>query len=261
MSGAADGQTAVTIRRIRRRPEPLPFLPVGGVLVLALLGVVAFACWPFARDWIEAPTRAAAEAALADGYGWVRVAVDGQEVVLSGTLPALGADAGAEDAVRAALAETWLGKHPPAWGVTSRFEMAEAPPDPPPAPAPAPDVVAADQCDAALAALLREPIRFDTASATVQADSFGLLDRIAEAAATCPGRMRIEGHTDAQGDAEMNVALSQARAEAVRDQLVSRGLEADRFDTVGRGAADPVADDATAEGRAQNRRIEIEAIR
>lgn len=69
--------------------------------------------------------------------------------------------------------------------------------------------------------------------------------------------MVVEGHTDAQGAAEFNQQLSQRRAEAVRSYLVSRGIAADRITAEGHGLTRPVSDNGTAEGRANNRRVEI----
>ncbi len=69
-------------------------------------------------------------------------------------------------------------------------------------------------------------------------------------------RVRIAGHTDGVGDPEENQRLSEARAEAVRDYLVSHGIDASRVEAVGYGDTQPVASNDTDEGRAQNRRIE-----
>jgi outer membrane protein OmpA-like peptidoglycan-associated protein len=67
----------------------------------------------------------------------------------------------------------------------------------------------------------------------------------------------VEGHTDAKGSPWKNVDLSRRRAEAVRRYLVSRGCATDRLVARGMGPDRPVADNATVEGRANNRRIEI----
>lgn len=67
----------------------------------------------------------------------------------------------------------------------------------------------------------------------------------------------IEGHTDSQGQRQYNMDLGQKRADAVKAQLVSRGVAADRIKTVGVGPDRPIADNKTAEGRANNRRVEI----
>jgi outer membrane protein OmpA-like peptidoglycan-associated protein len=69
--------------------------------------------------------------------------------------------------------------------------------------------------------------------------------------------LTIEGHSDSQGQRDYNVELSQKRAEAVKMQLVARGVAADRIKTVGIGPERPIADNKTAEGRANNRRVEI----
>jgi OOP family OmpA-OmpF porin len=67
----------------------------------------------------------------------------------------------------------------------------------------------------------------------------------------------IVGHTDSTGTAEYNMALSLRRAEAVRDYLVSEGIDTSIIKVSGEGESDPVASNATAQGRAQNRRVDI----
>jgi outer membrane protein OmpA-like peptidoglycan-associated protein len=67
----------------------------------------------------------------------------------------------------------------------------------------------------------------------------------------------VEGYTDSQGSAAHNQELSDRRAQAVRDYLVSRGIASDRITAQGFGLTRPVADNGTAEGRANNRRVEI----
>ncbi len=70
-------------------------------------------------------------------------------------------------------------------------------------------------------------------------------------------KITVEGHTDSQGNASYNQDLSQRRAQAVRDYLVSRGMAADRVTAQGFGLTRPIADNASPEGRANNRRVEI----
>ncbi len=100
-------------------------------------------------------------------------------------------------------------------------------------------------------------VRFQTGSAAIDAGNNELLERLAELARNCPGNLTIEGHTDGRGDADMNKALSLARAAAVRDALTNLGIDADRLTATGLGATQPIADNTTAEGRARNRRIAI----
>ena len=70
-------------------------------------------------------------------------------------------------------------------------------------------------------------------------------------------RIRLEGHTDAIGQAEDNQVLSQKRAEAVRDWLISHGISAERLEAKGFGATRPIAGNETEEGRRENRRTEM----
>ncbi|MEM9170629.1 MAG: OmpA family protein, partial [Pseudomonadota bacterium] len=116
-------------------------------------------------------------------------------------------------------------------------------------------------CNEAFEALLTEArIEFKIASAQLDEASAPLLDRVAEAAEACPGRLRIEGHTDATGAGDVNERLSGFRAQAVKTALVDRGLDEALLEARGYGERRPIADNATAEGRARNRRIEIRAV-
>ena len=69
--------------------------------------------------------------------------------------------------------------------------------------------------------------------------------------------VRIEGHTDSDGDDEYNRQLSDGRARAVRAYLVEHGVEAARLEAVGYGETQPIADNLSASGRQQNRRVEV----
>jgi OOP family OmpA-OmpF porin len=101
-------------------------------------------------------------------------------------------------------------------------------------------------------------IRFEPGKAVIDMDSTGLLDRLIENAQRCPGAsIEIIGHTDGDGTDEANQALSEQRAQAVADYLTKAGLPGQRFSTVGFGSSQPLADNATEAGKAQNRRIEF----
>ena len=84
------------------------------------------------------------------------------------------------------------------------------------------------------------------------------LDNVADALKAQPDRkITVEGYTDSQGTQASNLVLSQARAEAVRKYLVSRGVAEEKIRATGFGAESPLAPNDTAEGRANNRRVEI----
>jgi OmpA-OmpF porin, OOP family len=101
-------------------------------------------------------------------------------------------------------------------------------------------------------------IRFVSGRANIDPDSAGLLDRLIETALRCPGaNIEVGGHTDAAGEDAANQALSEKRAQAVVDYLVKAGLPASRFTAVGYGSTQPVGDNNTEDGKAQNRRIEF----
>jgi len=70
----------------------------------------------------------------------------------------------------------------------------------------------------------------------------------------------VTGHTDNVGSPALNQKLSVARAEAVKSYLIGKGIEANRIYTEGKGQTQPIADNKTAEGRAKNRRVEVEVV-
>jgi len=84
------------------------------------------------------------------------------------------------------------------------------------------------------------------------------IDKLAEFLKKNPNRnLLIEGHTDNTGNEDFNLKLSQQRADAVRDQLVSRGIAPERITTKGYGPKYPAVDNDSSAGRQQNRRVEV----
>lgn len=103
-----------------------------------------------------------------------------------------------------------------------------------------------------------ENITFDTNRADVKPQFQQVLDQVAMSVRQYPGTVvRVEGHTDSVGSASYNQTLSENRALSVRSYLLQRGVEANRIDAYGYGLTRPIASNATAEGRAQNRRVEF----
>lgn len=99
---------------------------------------------------------------------------------------------------------------------------------------------------------------FSSGQADLKAEARGNLKPVLDFINRHPGKpVAIEGHTDDRGADDANQALSQRRAASVRDALVALGADAGRFQVVGRGEASPLADNATTEGRARNRRVEV----
>lgn len=99
---------------------------------------------------------------------------------------------------------------------------------------------------------------FDVGRATLRRDLSEVLDRIAEGLRSATrANVLIVGHTDALGGESANEKLSLARADNARSHLVSRGVLGTIVKTEGHGEREPVADNATAAGRAKNRRVEI----
>jgi outer membrane protein OmpA-like peptidoglycan-associated protein len=102
-------------------------------------------------------------------------------------------------------------------------------------------------------------VLFPTGGETLSDVARQSLDKVAQALQEQPqgSHIRIEGYTDARGSDASNEALSQRRAQAVRDYLAQRGVDGSMLEAVGRGEADPIASNDTPDGRANNRRVEI----
>ena len=121
-----------------------------------------------------------------------------------------------------------------------------------------PDIVPAEFAD--LAGILKG-INFDSDKDKIKPDSKPILDRAVKVLKKYPQvRIEISGHTDSRGEYEHNVDLSQRRAESVKQYLIDDGIAAERIETRGAGPNEPVADNETSDGRAENRRIEVKIL-
>lgn len=109
---------------------------------------------------------------------------------------------------------------------------------------------------------IREKVQFEYDKATILPVSFSLLDEVASVIRQHPQlkKIRVEGHASAEGSARHNQKLSEARAAAVRDYLVGKGIAPALLISQGFGIDQPIADNATPEGREQNRRVEFEIL-
>lgn len=145
----------------------------------------------------------------------------------------------------------------------------KAPPPPPPAPvaAPAPAPVAPPPAPVVPPAPVSEKVTYaadafyDFDKATLKPEGKAKLDDLVSKM----GGMNLEviiavGHTDSVGNDAYNQKLSVKRAESVKSYLESKGIEKNRIYTEGKGEKQPVADNKTSEGRAKNRRVEIEVV-
>jgi OOP family OmpA-OmpF porin len=107
---------------------------------------------------------------------------------------------------------------------------------------------------------IAEIVQFETNQAVLLPQSEQLLDEVAAALKEYPDieEVRVEGHTDSQGSPKLNMKLSEARAAAVRNYLIGKGIDGSRLVAQGFGQTKPVADNNTEEGRYKNRRVEFE---
>ncbi len=104
-------------------------------------------------------------------------------------------------------------------------------------------------------------IKFKSAKSIIAPSSYGILDNVVSIMKNNPKyNLRIEGHTDSQGKDEFNLKLSKERAAAVKNYLMKKGIGADRLSSEGFGEAVPIADNKTAKGRAENRRVELTVV-
>jgi outer membrane protein OmpA-like peptidoglycan-associated protein len=158
---------------------------------------------------------------------------------------------------------------------------AAPPPAPEPAPAPPPPpppadsdgdgvIDSADDCPGTPAGakvdargceaeLVLRGVNFEYNSAVLTPQDEAIVDSVAEILAKRPGfDVLVVGHTDSTGSDAYNLDLSDRRANAVRDRLIARGIPADQLRAEGRGETEPVADNGTPEGRAENRRVTLQ---
>lgn len=106
--------------------------------------------------------------------------------------------------------------------------------------------------------MIARGINFDVAKATIRAESMGALNTIVKMMQEHPElKFEIGGHTDSDSDDASNLKLSQARADAVRERLLSMGIDAARLTSKGYGETKPISPNTTADGKANNRRVEL----
>ena len=130
------------------------------------------------------------------------------------------------------------------------------PQTPPPAPPPAPKKaeIKGKKIE------LNENVEFKTNSHELANVTDPVLDEVVQIMKAHPEmiRVRVEGHTDKSGRAKYNQGLSERRAKTVKEYLISHGIEASRLTSKGFGMTRPIATNKTEEGRARNRRVEIQ---
>lgn len=108
------------------------------------------------------------------------------------------------------------------------------------------------------AKIVTHGINFDYNKASLKPESMGTLNMIVKIMnGDLDVKFEVGGHTDGDGDADYNLKLSQQRAEAVRNQLLSMGIDGSRLTAKGFGKSKPIADNTTEEGKANNRRVEF----
>lgn len=124
------------------------------------------------------------------------------------------------------------------------------------------DVPDAAVCEAEISALLDEKqIIFAPSSAVIDSASVKTINKIVTILNRCDtAAFEIGGHTDSQGREEMNLNLSQSRADAVLDSLLARNMLLGELSAIGYGEAQPIADNETEDGRQENRRIEFKLL-
>ena len=127
------------------------------------------------------------------------------------------------------------------------------PPPPPPAarPAPPPPPPPVEE------RIVLRGVNFDFDKATIRPDAAVILDEAASMLSSHSGNVTVSGYTDSVGTDVYNQGLSERRANAVKEYLVGKGIDASRLTTMGYGESNPIASNDTADGRALNRRVEL----
>ncbi len=167
---------------------------------------------------------------------WLSVDAQGQNVVLYGAA----LDAPAQRQAGKVAGQTWGVAQ-----VTNRIVV----------------VGEAGACQRPLDAMLQaQPVVFRAGRAELADASLGALRSLAGIIRDCGALLEIATHTDAKGDSAINQRLSQRRADAVRKHLVQNGVAAAHLVAVGYGESQPIADNASSEGRKANRRVEFRVV-
>lgn len=105
---------------------------------------------------------------------------------------------------------------------------------------------------------ITQKVHFETAKAVIRPDSYGLLSTVAQVLRDYPNiRVEVQGHTDSRGSDSYNLRLSEERAAAVREYLISQGIAPNRMTSRGYGEERPIEANRTRSGRAANRRVEF----
>lgn len=112
--------------------------------------------------------------------------------------------------------------------------------------------------DGSVQLIMPGSITFDTNKSNIKPNFYGTLNKVAQTLAEDnQSAILVTGYTDNTGNDSINIPLSQARAQSVKSYLASQGVSASRIDAQGYGSSNPIADNSTASGREQNRRVEI----
>jgi len=201
-----------------------------------------FVCLFFVCVFLEASAieqqlgATAAEAVSRENLFWASVTPSGQEIVLTGAAP---------DYASRKRAGEIAASVPGVVSVDNRIAI----------------IGEAGTCQKELDSFLaKETVTFKRGRADIAESSYPLLNMLASIARNCRTRLEIASHTDAEGDATINMKLSQRRADAVRKHLVQIGVAPEQLVARGYGETQPVADNATEEGRRANRRVEFRVI-
>jgi outer membrane protein OmpA-like peptidoglycan-associated protein len=243
-----------------RRWWSCPVCTLLGLVGLALLAWLLLGGGDGKADAVRQRTETdAAEVLSAAGFPWARLTIDNEVGRIVGDAPSAAQRAAAYATANAALL--------PMMGVPGVFARLEdgqsspalALPEVPAAAVPASGPLTAEDCQVAMARVLESrQIRFKLSSAELDPSSVPLVDQLHGLSARCPqARLRVDGHTDAQGNAAANLRLSQRRAQAVVDALVKRGMEVDRLQAQGHGEEQLLDLGNTPEAHERNRRIEF----
>ena len=140
-------------------------------------------------------------------------------------------------------------------------KMAAAPPAPAPPPRAAPPRPAPPPSEGVRERIVLRGVNFDFDKADIRGDAAVILDEAASILnRSRRASVRVEGHTDSTGPAAYNQGLSERRAAAVKRYLVEHGVSASRLQTVGFGEGSPISGNDTRDGRALNRRVELQVL-
>lgn len=271
---------------IRTNEPSIAFFPIGLISIILILLTLIYGTFIFAKNTIQDKIHSlVTNELLHHELEWVNVEVDGQFVFLTGE-GSLEDEQRAIEITQSVNGDTWIGKRKAPITVNAEFTppiqydieenqhvLNTCPKPEEKAEVQEPIILVneieeddtplhiVESCNMAFKNAMKDKtIGFSISSSNIKSESFLLIDNIVTLIKACPSIIYVEGHTDDSGNFDENMTLSLARAQAVINALVERGVNKDQLIPKGYGSTRPRAENTNRQAQALNRRIEFHIL-